>query len=258
MSNRYVASQLNRSLNVACAAVLACFSSLACSDEGHRLGGVMPTLENGKTARPSDRCESGAHFEILDSMEDEDGTIELIEQRAGVWFTFHDPTGGAQLPASDEETFVMTELEPPRARSRYGARTYGKGFVRWGAGIGFELYSQKIYDISRYAGVTFWARREPETASQLRFAVTDSATTPRGKQCKGKECSNHFGAELSLDTTFQRYSFTWDELKQEDNWGFPRPDALNTAEVYGMRFQTGPGAPFDFTIDDVALLCYPE
>jgi hypothetical protein len=239
-------------------ATLACLLTLSCSDASYRLGGETEASSSG--AVRTGLCVEGADVELIDDMEDGDGTIALIASRSGVWFSFNDKTAGAQDPVSDEETFVMSELAPPRGASHFAARTHGGGFTKWGAGIGFELYSQKAYDLSRYAGISFWARRAPSTTSALRFAMTDAATTPRGGQCREyadySGCNDHFGADLNLGTAFHRYSFDWAQLQQE-GWGDPQPASLDAAHVYGVRFQTDPVEDFDFWIDDVALLCHP-
>jgi hypothetical protein len=249
MSNRCAAWPPNRS------------RAAACSDDSHRLGGGQEAAEIGGRGQLVGTCESGADLEIIDHMEDGDGTIEMTAMRGGVWFSFNDKTGGTQIPAADAEVFTMSELVPPRAGSHFAARSQGGGFSKWGAGIGFELYNQKAYDVSRYAGITFWARRAPNTASALRFAITDSATAPRGGQCKEyvdySTCSDYFGSDLSLGTAFRRYSFTWRELTQE-GWGEPHPDFVNSSEIYGIRFQTDPVEDFDFWIDDMALLCHAD
>jgi hypothetical protein len=234
--------------------------TLGCGDAGHRLGGLSEDV-SGSSARRAGLCKSGADLEYIDRMEDGDGTIDMVEQRGGVWFAFNDKSTDSQFPSIDAETFSMSELEPARAGSHRAARSHGGGFTEWGAGIGFELYNQKAYDLSRYAGITFWARRAPGTASALRFAVTDSATAPRGGKCRDfvdySTCSDYFGVDLSLSTAFRRYSFTWEELSQE-GWGEPHPDSIATSEVYGVRFQADPIEDFDFWIDDIALLCHPE
>jgi hypothetical protein len=253
MSIRCVGWRQSRS-RLALAAALCGLASSGCSDESHRLGGAQASASGTPRIGP---CESGADMEAIDLMEDRDGTIEMIARRGGVWFSFNDKTG-AQVPAYDDEIFAMSELDPPRSGSHYAARSYGGGFTDWGAGIGFELYNQKAYDVSSYAGISFWARRAPNKASALRFAVTDSATAPRGGQCREHEgCSDYFGSDLSLGTAFRRYSFTWSELAQE-GWGEPHPDSVNTSQIYGVRFQADPLEDFDFWVDDIALLCHPD
>jgi hypothetical protein len=261
MSIRYAKWLPNRNAGKWLGAAFAGLLALGCSDDSYRLGGATVEDASRTGGQRVGLCADGADIEIIDQMEDGDGTIEMTAQRGGVWFSFNDKTEGSQLPASDAEIFEMSELLPPRADSRYAARSHGGGFTKWGAGIGFELYNQKAYDLSRYAGLTFWARRAPNTASALRFALTDSATAPRGGQCHEyadySTCSDYFGADLSLGTAFRRYSFAWRDLTQE-GWGEPHPDSVNAAAVYGVRFQTDPVEDFDFWIDDIALLCHPE
>jgi hypothetical protein len=242
MSIRYAGWPMSLERRPGLAGVLYCFLLLGCSDDSHRLGGEPLT------------CKSGAEFESVDDMEDGDGTIALLERRGGVWFSFNDRTGGEQEPLATEETFPMAKLAPPRAGSRYAAHTKGQGFETWGAGIGFELYNQQAYDLSSYAGISFWARRAPGTTASLRFDVPDSATTERGGQCS--PCNNHFGVYLELDTSFQLYRYEWHELKQRGNERVsPMPPSMNAAMAYGLRFQTGQNEDFEYWIDDIALLC---
>ena len=253
MSIHCVAWPRNRSVTVRLLAALALLA-VGCGDDSYRLGGGSENVSRNRMGL----CAEGAAFESIDQMEDGDGTTERVAERSGYWFAFNDDefgTGpGTQIPNShDFETFQMSELDPPRGgSSHFAARTYGGGFTGWGAGIGLELYTQQTYDLSKYAGVTFWARRAPRTTAALRFSLPDIATSKRGRQCK--MCDNHFGADLNLTTAFRRYSFTWQELKQKEDWGDPQP-ALNTKQVYGLRFQVGPLEDFDFWIDDVALIC---
>ena len=266
----------NRSLVVQGVVALSWLLACGCSDDSHRLGGEPQGANSepqganppARAARSPGLCANGAKLETLDQMEDNDDSIDMIAQRGGVWSSFNDESGTQFPDFHHAEVFPMSELDPPRSGSHFAARSYGDGFNNWGAGIGFELYSHKAYDLSPYAGITFWARRAPDTDSLLRFAVADAATTPRGGQCNEAEmqCNDFFGNDLTLSTTFQRYSFTWDELTQR-GWSQMHPAALDTSEVYGVRFQVDPDedaegrhirAPFDFWIDDVALLCHPD
>lgn len=236
---------------------LAALLALGCSDDGHRLGGAYELADGLRIGT----CASGADIESIDRMEDRDGTIDPIAGRGGVWLTWNDETG-TQVPSSKAETFVMTELSPPRAASHFAASSRGEGFSEWGAGIGFELHNQQAYDLSSYAGITFWARRAPGTSFVLRFGLPNPATTPRGGQCKSYDdystCNGHFGADLRLTTEFVRYRFSWSELEQPSSFGEPRPDFLDPSAVYAVHFQVDREQDFDFTIDDIALLCHPD
>jgi hypothetical protein len=252
MSIPCVAWPRNRSVTVRLLAALALLA-VGCGDDSHRLGGGSETVSRNRMGL----CAEGAAFESIDQMEDGNSAIEETAQRSGTWFPINDKTG-IQVPdpwALTYETFEMTELDPPRAgTSHFAVHTSGAGFTKWGAGMGLELRSQQTYDLSKYAGVAFWARRGPDSTATLRFSLPDSATSKRGGQCQGTECDNYFGSDLNLTTAFRRYSFTWQELKQEEDWGAPQP-ALKTKEVYGIRFQVDPFEDFDFWIDDVALIC---
>jgi hypothetical protein len=258
MSIHCVAWPRNRSITVRLLAALALLA-VGCGDDSHRLGGASENVSSSNR-NPSrvGLCAEGAELEIIDEMEDGDGTIERTAQRSGNWFPFNDDTG-KQEPDPDAETFEtfeMSEVNPPRAgSSHFAARTYGGGFAVWGAGMGFELYTQQSYDLSNYAGITFWARRAPDTTAAVRFSIPDSATARRGGQCQGDDCNDYFGSDLNLTTAFRRYSFTWSDLKQKLWSDPPHPDALNTKEVYGVRFQVDKLEDFDFWIDDVALIC---
>ncbi|RYZ08652.1 MAG: hypothetical protein EOO73_07305 [Myxococcales bacterium] len=226
--------------------------TLGCSDASHRLGGAYELSDGLRLGE----CAKGADLESIDRMEDADGTIDPIAGRSGVWLSWNDKTGW-QEPSDLNETFVMKELDPPRGRSHFAASSRGGGFGDWGARIGFELQVQQGYDLSRYAGITFWARRGSGPAFVLRFVLPDRATTPRGKQCLTYACNDHFGVDLVLTEEFERYSFAWSDFEQI-GWGEPKPSSLDAAAVYAVHFQIDKEQDFDFTVDDIALLCHPE
>lgn len=243
MSSPYVVWRQSPKITLARGALLCALAAAGCSDDAHSLGGEAPLVGT---------CASGAAIEPIDFMEDDDGTIERIGERAGTWFWFNDETS-TQWPAHEDGTIPMVKLRPARSGSHYAARARGKGFSDWGAGIGLELYSHQAYDLSGYAGITFWARSAPDMPGNVRLALPDSATSPRGRQCREK-CNQHFGSDLSLDTVFRRYSFRWDELTPDD-WGGESVGSLRASQVYNITFQVKTADDFDFWIDDVALLC---
>jgi hypothetical protein len=231
--------------------VLALFA-LSCSDDSHRLGGEYEMLGGLRLGS----CGHGAELESIDRMEDGDGTIDEVAGRGGVWLSFNDETG-EQTPSDKAETFEMVKLRPPRTGSRLAARSQGEGFVVWGAGIGFELNNQQPYDLSRYAGLTFWARAGAAEPFVLRVSLPDRATAPRGGECAIDQCNDHFGADVRLTNDFERYTFLWPELAQS-GYGEPRPDELDAAAVYAVHFQVAQNQDFDFTVDDIALVCRPD
>ncbi|HEX9618660.1 MAG TPA: hypothetical protein VF989_00910 [Polyangiaceae bacterium] len=241
--------------------LLAALAS-GCSDGAYRLGELVDIDERDAPAEPSDvrrlgLCSERADLELVDDMEDEDGSIDLTEGRAGVWFAFNDESG-TQVPRLATELFPMDPVDPPRDESFFAAHTYGSGFDEWGAGIGFELRVQQPYDASRYAGIALWARVERGASSLLRLDVTDRNTSPFGGVCdvEADLCHDNFGADLELDTHWKWFSFEWDELEQR-GWSGELLERIDSSALYGVRFQTAPSEEFDFWIDDVVFLC-PE
>jgi hypothetical protein len=251
MQNLSAASPLSSAAR-SCLWALLVASPLGCSDESHRLGGEYELSDGLRVGT----CGNGAELESVDRMEDGDGTIERIAGRGGVWLSFNDGFG-EQEPTEKEETFPMEKLKPPRAGSRFAVRSKGVGFTDWGAGVGFELNNQQAYDLSRYAGISFWARRAEGEPFTLRVTLPDAATAPRGKQCEGTFCNDHFGANLTPGVEFVRYSYQWSDLAQ-GTFGNPKPESVNTSAVYSVHFQVPPRQDFDFTIDDIMLLCRSE
>jgi len=242
------------------AALAASFCVGGCSDDSYRLG--------GDAKQPGPLCSRGDAIEYIDRMEDGEGALEFTEGRSGFWFAFNDLKVGVaadpaeeaeQYPDRNGETFPMTRLDPPRGDSHYAAHTSGSGFTDWGAGIGFELRVRQPYDLSRYAGISFWARRGEEGTPNMVLALPDRNTSPIGGVCDDAHelCHDDFGKVIkNLDTEFKPYTYSWSELSAR-NWSEADLDGIDTSQVYGVRFQTWDQdkSPFDYWIDDVALLC---
>lgn len=254
MSIRYSTWQKSRPARVLFAALTGLVVS-GCGDGSYRLGGGSTEGVSRTGVQRIGLCANGADLELVDQMEDGDGSINFTAGRAGVWFPFNDDTG-TQFPGTKLESFPMSALDPPRSDSRYAAHSYGSGFSKWGSGIGFDMRVQQPYDASTYSGVAFWARRAPGTTSALRLAVLDGATSPLGGKCNFDAglCHDDFGRDLELGTGFHFFSFAWAELSQR-GWSGNILPAVDTTQIYGLRFQSEPNVDFDFWIDDVLLLC---
>lgn len=241
-------------------ALVALLGAAGCSDDSYRLGGA------GDANVPL--CAEGAAIEYIDRMEDGEGAIEFTAGRTGFWFAFNDLVVGpaadpnedaTQYPDRNGETFPMAKLTPARDDSHYASHSYGGGFTDWGAGIGFELRVRQAYDLSKYAGISFWAKRGAEGTANLLLALPDRNTSPIGGVCDDANdlCHDDFGQLIQdLDTEFQQYTYRWSELNAQ-NWSEADLEGIDTSQVYGVRFQTWDKdkAPFDYWIDDVALLC---
>ncbi|MGC4095051.1 MAG: hypothetical protein QM756_45460 [Polyangiaceae bacterium] len=237
--------------------------AVGCGDAQHSLGGSSArNLDDPSAVSHSGRCDPGALIDLIDDMEDEDGSIFLSHGRAGVWFSYNDETnrddgsGTTQWPKAGAERFFMDPVSPRRKDSTRAAHTMGSGYSNWGAGIGFDLLVQQPYDASHYKGLTFFLRRGPGADASLRLNVTDGNTSPLGGRCDTNHngCYSDFGFDLSASEAWQEVKLTWDELSQP-SWAVTRYDAIETSLLYGIRFQAPQNSSFDFWIDDVAFLC---
>jgi hypothetical protein len=245
------------------ALVVALGGTPACGDARHSLGGATPqNSDDPSTASHVGRCDPGAKVDLIDNMEDGDGSLFLNHGRAGVWFSYNDETnrndgaGTTQWPKAGAERFFMDPISPPRDGSVHGAHTKGSDYTNWGAGIGFDLLVQQPYDASHYAGITFHLRRAGAADAGVRLNVTDRNTSPLGGICDGNNngCYSDFGYDLSATESWQEVKILWRDLAQP-SWAVMRYDAIVTSALYGIRFQASPRSVFDFWIDDIAFLC---
>ena len=96
-----------------------------CGDAEHSLGGVTPSnTDDPSSVSHVGRCNAGAALDMIDNMEDGDGSIFLSHGRAGVWFSYNDETnkddgsGTTQWPKAGAERFSMDLFNPPRKSSK--------------------------------------------------------------------------------------------------------------------------------------------
>ncbi len=226
-----------------------------CSDGTHVLGGVIDQSVS-PTSLVIGKCADGADLELIDDMEDADGTIALAQGRSGVWFSYNDRTNGEQTPPFPTRVFAMEALDPPRGASKRAAHTTGAGFTGWGAGMGCTLSSQHPYDATRYSGLAFWARSPGGTNAELRLGVPDQQTNPFGGICEDNHaCDNDFGAAIPLSDEWQFHVATWDKLRQQQWAGQVLFTAIESRAIYQVQFQVPGNQPFDYWVDDLALIC---
>jgi len=226
-----------------------------CGDARHSLGGPSSSSQLS-------RCDPGAKIDLIDDMEDGNGSLFLNHGRAGVWFSYNDETNQdtgettKQWPKVGAERFFMDPIQPPRGSSTRGAHTHGAGYANWGAGIGFDLLVQQEYDASKYAGLTFFIRRAAYADASVRLNVTDRNTSPLGGVCDTDHngCYSDFGYSLEATEDWQEMKIPWSALTQP-TWAVQIYPSIVTSALFGIRFQAPPGVAFDFWIDDIAFLC---
>jgi endoglucanase len=208
---------------------------------------AAPAAAVGKDCGPTALIDDG-----------EDGNNQNLpnDNRGGYWYTFKDKGTTTVEPAAGEEggTFAMSEGGHD---SQYAARyhgTIGTGAIVF-SGMGVNFIDPKgAYDASKYAGVSFWAKRGADSTGKVRLKVPDSNTDPDGGVCT--ECFNDFGANMNLTTDWKLYSFPWKSLKQLPDWGAPHKSHITPSKIYGLQFQVNvPRASYDIYVDDVKFFC---
>jgi hypothetical protein len=201
-------------------------------------------VEEGAAGNP---CEARA---LIDDVEDADDQVALKEGRKGYWYTYKDETGSSEIHPREDK--FVAESGGVKGSS-YAMRMHGKlgqGEVYAGMGFSFADGEGVPYDASRYTGLSFLAKRSPKSVAMVRLKAPDGNTDPAGKTCT--ECYNDFGVAFELTEEWTRYTVRFDQLKQEQGWGEPRPPAPATDRLFGLQWQvTTPNGEFDVWLDDV-------
>jgi hypothetical protein len=160
----------------------------------------------------------------------------------GSWFVYSDttPTGVKKPPSVEEFTTAVEN----------GAiHTTGKGYTKWGGGIGTNLVGAALLtpvDATKYKGIRFKA----SGTTKMKFLVATVETMPEFGRCK--KCYDHFMVTISdLSKEMKPYAFKWDELKQT-GWGDRAK--LDPKRVVALNFTSKDAVPWDFTIDEIAFL----
>jgi len=104
--------------------------------------------------------------------------------------------------------------------SSWAARFHGKvgtGAVVY-SGLGVNFVDPKgQYDASKYAGVSFWARRAENSTGKVRLKVPDVNTDKEAGVCT--ECFNDFGADFTFTTEWKQYVVPFKSMRQLGGWG---------------------------------------
>jgi len=194
---------------------------------------------------------------LIDDAEDNDNQTANAGNRGGYWYTYVDKAGSSVSPTAGDQGGTFSMVEGGSNGSRYAANVkgeIGKADTVY-AGMAFNFVDPKgAYDASRYAGITFFAKRAQGSTAKLRVKVPDAQTDPTGGTCS--ECFNDFGFDLELGTEWTRYVLPFEKMRQMEGWGAPRPSRIDPSKIYGVQFQIGEkGASYDISVDDVAFVC---
>jgi hypothetical protein len=208
---------------------------------------VMANAADGKKCPPDG---------VIDDGEDNNNQVAPNKGRSGYWYVFLDKVGTTITPAAGG-TFSMSK--GGANGSAYAAHVNGKignGTVVYG-GVGFNFVDPKgAYDASAYKGISFWAKVGEGSATKIRLKVPDGDTDPDGKVCT--ECFNDFGTDLTLTTTWTKYTVSFSQMAQMQGWGAPHPAAIDPKKLFGVQWQVNtPGSNYDLWVDEVEFTGCP-
>jgi hypothetical protein len=230
------------------------------------LGACASGPEGGDDDAPGAACSAltgipaGTDPTVIDDLEDGDEGIAENGARVGSWYSFNDGTaGGTQSPAEADD-FKPAGVEG--ACGMFAARTSGKGFKEWGAGIGLDLNApppatvggpeiKKAYDASAYTGIAFEAKGNVG----ISVGVAEIATLPMadGGSCtpstvEGMECEDNHSKTIALGSDWKTYKIDFSTLKQE---GFGKAVPFDAKTITGIQFSVAQNLEFDFSVDNV-------
>lgn len=190
---------------------------------------------------------------LIDDGEDNNNATAMVADRGGYWYTFVDDAGSNVWPTAGAHGGTF-EMSPGGANgSQFAANFKGKignGSVLF-SGMGMNFLDPKgPYDASKYGGVSFWAKKGPNSVGTVRLKIPDNNTDPDGGVCS--ECFNDFGLDLKLTNEWQRYIIPWYAMRQMKGWGKPRKPSIDESSVYGIQFQVNQaGADYDIWVDEI-------
>jgi hypothetical protein len=130
------------------------------------------------------------------------------------------------------------------------------------------------FDISRYKGITFWARTalpDDGTGVDVKVAFPNTQTDPRGGVCDSiangasfngdtSLCYNSYAKHVTITGSWQPYTVLFSDL-QTESFGFVTTVPFTGTDVYGINWQEqdnaaddAAGQPMDLWIDDVFFI----
>jgi hypothetical protein len=186
---------------------------------------------------------------LIDDLEDGDALIREAEGRRGAWYTVNDGSRSATQTPAPGAAFVAVD-EGARG-SAYAARTWGRGFLGWGAALGVRLNAAAqtacAYDASATDGIRFYARG----SGTATVSVSSAATLPvaAGGTCSAG-CLDYYATRIVLTSHWSLHEISWRELRQT-GWG--TPVRFDPARLFAVEFAFGRGVAFDLYVDDLTF-----
>jgi len=181
---------------------------------------------------------------LIDDFEDGDSAALRAEGRGSPWMVHFDYVEEGSAPF-----MPRPEKLPQRGpHGRWALHVTGKRLLDWGAVLEVRFDPHHCYDMSAYAGLTFWAKGPGRIFAGAReVRETD---VKWGGTCE-KDCYNVHTKRVDLDHSWKQYEVRWSEMLQR---GYDMPP-LDPTSINAIQFSVNAAdTPFDFWIDDVAFL----
>ncbi len=247
---------MNQSKSTPCiSAVVAALFSVGC------IGVSQPKMD---ASAPSDDALAACPGGLLPAA---DGNIDDFEDgnqqgtpeggRSGSWYLSADSSGSAfTTPAAGYATAEGGADGSTTSLHVAGKTVAGDPSAAWGVEIGLNFLETggEFYDASKYKAFFFKAKLGSKTADKsVRVSLTDVNTHPSGTVCT--TCYNHFNNNIELTPDWKEYTLAFEDLRQRDGWGAPRPPRLTPEKLVSLNYQVGGAVKeFDMWIDDLKFL----
>ena len=117
------------------------------------------------------------------------------------------------------------------------------------------LSPKGLYNASKYAGISFFAKKGSSSASSaVRVKVPDRNTDATGGVCTS--CSNDFGGRPDPDHHLDEVHHPLQQHDPAGRMGSAASRQIDPTGVVAVQFQvTAPGTTYDIWVDDVTFTC---
>jgi hypothetical protein len=191
----------------------------------------------------------------IDDFEDGDNQGTLEAGRDGYWYVAKDSQGTEVSVPETGFSVADGGADGSTTSVHVKGKTGGGGDQAWGMelGLNFKNSQSDLYDASKYAAFSFKAKNGTKTADKnVRVSLADVNTHPNGAVCT--TCYNHFNANIELTPDWKEYTIAFEDMRQRQGWGAPRPARLSADKLVNVNFQMGGGKEFDLWVDDLKFL----
>jgi hypothetical protein len=201
-----------------------------------------PAEPPAQPAASTAKCELvDADDGLIDDAEDGDFKIAAIGGRCGGWMVGKDDKSTI-VPKDNKQ--IMTAGGPDKSKMAAHVKGTTASSDNACAATFMILACGDMYDATKYAGLTFWAKSESK--SKVRFAVTDGQTDPQGKI--DRLCSHHFGKSLEIGTEWKKYTVPFGDLAPAAGERFT---SVDPHRLFSLGWAVGAGQDFDLWLDEV-------